>query len=466
MKQTYKTVDYDWLIRPTGDIFSDVGGFVIKHLAEKYPEKDILELIEYMAKIYVNRWGNKIYSFFLNAPITQPAFKGEKKIEETIRYFNSLLNESAYSETGFCRITGRETRLFKAGRDNSLLSGSGTFVNFHHNFQFGLMLSKEMIIRMFFIPYGSVLVGNNIGIIQTNNMEVNEFFVKENCLANDAKIGKGLSDGILRSEYSIPSNALFRFVDNLLVDRYNRIKNLSISLYHFTNFGASPEIVIYRLPSSVFRFYSTCRARLNAYWEPFVAAHYTNSRYKGAVYDQSSSRYEFTKKGETEYISAGDYKLWWNAVLENLLKGNSLLTLFLKWVKKHTFNFSIVELYQKEIRNMKKETLDKIKELASFITEMDEDMIKKNIRALNGAKNPYELRRFFLNKVIVKNYNDGAEKPVITLDEMVNYLLPDSISWKEIRDLLLIAVYQQLHEKNKNLDLDLPEEEVVETEEN
>ncbi len=29
MKQTYKTIDYEWLTRPTGDPFADAGGFAI-----------------------------------------------------------------------------------------------------------------------------------------------------------------------------------------------------------------------------------------------------------------------------------------------------------------------------------------------------------------------------------------------------------------------------------------------------
>ena len=39
------TADYDWLTRPTGDPFADVGGYVIKYLMAKHPEKDVLGLI-------------------------------------------------------------------------------------------------------------------------------------------------------------------------------------------------------------------------------------------------------------------------------------------------------------------------------------------------------------------------------------------------------------------------------------
>ncbi len=48
-------INIDWLTRSTGDPFADTGGWVIKFLWEQphLKDKNILELIEYVAKIYV-----------------------------------------------------------------------------------------------------------------------------------------------------------------------------------------------------------------------------------------------------------------------------------------------------------------------------------------------------------------------------------------------------------------------------
>ncbi len=472
MKET-TTIDYDWLTRPTGDPFADVGGYVIKYLMGKQPEKDVLGLIEYMAKIYVNKWGGKINPFFLNSAITQPAYKGDVKIKETIKYFTSLINETGKYEDGYCRITGRNTKLYKAGRDNSLMSGSGTFVNFHHNFQFGMMLSKEMIIRMFFIPFGSIFIGGRIAILQSNQADVTEFFVTKNCEANLANLAASSSEGVLKSEFGIPSNALFQFVDNILVNKIkeatDEIKNLSLTLYYFTNFGASPEIVIYKLPSIVFWFYSYCQSpKLKSDWQLFLFSHYTSSKFKGAKYNASTSNYDITKKEDTEHVGIENYKLWRNAILENLLNGKSLLKLFVKWGTTHKFNFTIIEIYQKYVQNMRQETLNKIKELAIFLTNTDEDAIKKSIKALDGYKSAYELRRFFLKNVVAKNYKDGAKEAIITMEELVYYLFPDDVSWRDIRDILLFAIYQELHVKNIHVETELLsiDTEEVNTDEN
>ncbi len=60
-------INIEWVIRSTGDPFADTGGWVIKFLWEQphLKDKSILELIEYVAKIYVEKWGGKLHAFFL-----------------------------------------------------------------------------------------------------------------------------------------------------------------------------------------------------------------------------------------------------------------------------------------------------------------------------------------------------------------------------------------------------------------
>lgn len=450
--------DYKWLIQLTGDPLADTGGYTIRYLYEETEtgrNKKPMDLIDYIAKIYVKLWGGKINAFFLNSPITQPAFKADQKIKETLRYFSSLLDDSAEHIDGYCRITGQYTHLFKSGRDNSIMTGSGTFVNFHHAFQPGIMLSKEAIIRMFFVPFGVISVGGKIAVIQSNDNEVNYYFVKKNCEENLKKVGAAISSEVLKSDMSLPANALFDFIDDLLSTKIKEAsdhhENLSLALYHFTNFGASPETTIYRLPMEVFQFYSVCNTpRFRETWQPFLRAHYRNAKYKDADFDPASSVYFPEKKKSDEILSYDTYRKWKNIVLENLLEGKSLLKLFLEWIKaEHKLNFGIIENYLKIIYNMNKETIAKIKELAKFLAEGDEDTVRKNIRKVSNCKNAYELRRFFLKNIVATNYENGARNPIITLEDMVYYLFPDNISWMDIRTFLLTAVYQELHAASK-----------------
>lgn len=466
MKHTYNTIDYNWLTRPTGDPFADAGGYAIEYLSEKYPEKDILELIDYITKIYVEKWDGKLHAFFLNSKVTQAAFQGQRKIDETIKYFNALLDEAENHEVGYCRITGREAKLFFGGRDNSIMTGSGTLINFHHFFQKGISLSKEALIRIHFVPFACQQLQGKIGLMQSSNKALSYLFIKQTIETNLHEIGIGTSDGVAKSKLNKPANAIFDFVDSAL----SQLKEFSgeygvpsLTLYNFTNFGASPEIQLYQLPAKVFLFYRTClQPRFNEDWHKFVRSHYYDGQHKGAKYNLQTGKIEFVKSKETELVNIEDYKQWSNSIYNKLLNNESIRPEFLRWSRIHPFKFEIVSIYQQSIMGMKKETINKIKELATFLVrEEDSDKIKKRIKALDGAKNAAGLRRFIIKDVVVANYVEGNNKAIVSVDEYVNYLFPDGSYWAEIRDVLLIAIYQELHDReliSEELKLELKSE--------
>jgi CRISPR-associated protein Cst1 len=469
MIKDFNKINYAYLTKTTGDPFADTGGFVLKYLwtLPHLKDNDILGLIDYVANIYVNKWGGKLHAFFLNSAITQPAFKGQRKIDETFKFYKGLIEETAKFQEGYCRISGRKTKLFSAGRDNHILSGSGTFVNFHHNFESGLFLSKEIMIRMFFVPLGLVQLSDKVAMLTSNFEKVTEFFVERNCIRNLQAISSGIAEGVLRSEFNNPANALFAFSDSylnthlkeLLLGDEDMLLNevdVTLNLYHFTNFGASPEVVLHVLESKVFKFYAFCnRIKIKEGWNKFLRSNYKNPRYKSASFNEE--REEWNNKDEA--ISFETYKIWRNIVLENLLNGKSILGSILRWNVKHSFPFIIVEKYQTIIKNMEKRSIDKIKQIADFIViNRDTDFITKNIKRLNGEKSPQGLRQFLL-KLNSENYKNEAPNPLITVQDYAEYLFPDGGNWREIRDVLLIAVYEKLHETNKAVDVPILEDE-------
>ena len=456
-------------ITPTGDPFADAGGYAIKEFAERSPNKGIMDLIAEVTQIYIRNWDAKINPFFLNSKITQPAFDTKKKTDETLKYFQSLLNGTAEHITGFCRITGKETKLFVAGRDNSILSGSGGFVNFHHTFEKGIMLSKEALIRFHFVPIACQFLQGRIALIHSSEPKATEFFVRENVRENLWNIASGISgaDGILKSECRTPGTAMFRFVDEIISDTENKIEQNapSLTLYHFTNFGASPEVKIYSIPSILFRFYNfSQRGGYCEQWNRFVSAHYSNSDYKGVRLNKNTGIMEWNKKGEITEFESKEYSNWSNVIYNRLLNDQSILTHIRKWSEKEEFNFKLVEIYQIHIRNMKQETIKKIKEMTDFIFDANKDNIhgiEKAIKKLNNVKSGYLLRRFVIRDIVAKFYEkeQESEKAIITVEEYADYLFPDSSSWSEMRDVLLIAIYQRLHEKNIKVDIPIDDNE-------
>lgn len=463
----------DWFTHPTGDPFADIGGLVIEYLQEKRPGKSIMDLIVELTNIYVKNWENNLHSFFLNSTITHNSNKGQKGIDKTISFYKGLI-EGKGSVEGYCRITGQRTKVFSGARDNHIMSGSATLINFHHGFESGIQLSKEALIRIFFVPLGVEQLGDKVAALISNKEEVTRFFVQRHVDNNIRALGNNMSKSIVRSDFSNPVNAIFDYAQQCIEGVKSVTSNeetgesetngVTLNLYHFTNFGASPTINILTLPATVFAFYTRCIIRYKKDWQNFISRQYTNSKFKNARYDSNSEKW-INSKEEADY---GSYKTWRNKVFEALLHGNFNVVrkAFLWHSKDHIFNFKIVEQYQINIRNMDKRTLAKIKELADFIiAESSDDEITKSITNINRQKSSNELRRYLLK--LVSDYNKKHSenpKPLITVEDYADYLFPDGTYWNEIRDLLLIAIYQKLHELNKKVDVPLDDPEQVEIE--
>ena len=430
-------------------------------------DKGVEYLIEYAANIYVNKWDGKLHAFFLNSKITQPAFKGQRKIDEAVKYYKGLIDEPEVFQEGYCRISGRKTKLFPAGRDNHILSGSGTFINFHHNFESGLFLSKEVLIRMFFVPLGLVQLSDKVAMLSSNYEKVTAFFVERNCRENLNAISSGTAEGVLKSEFNNPANALFNFADSYLNTHLFSLfdkeeeelfseADVSLSLYHFTNFGASPEVIIHILEARVFKFYAFCnRIMIAKEWNKFLRNNYRNSKHKGAIFYEEKGVWQ----SKNEVVPYETYKIWRNNVLESLLNGKSILPNILRWVVEHPFPFVIVEKYQTIIKNMEKRTIDKIRQIADFIVlNRDADFITKSIKRLNGEKSAHGLRQFIV-KLNGENYKQNGVAPLVTVQDYAEYLFPDGGTWREVRDVLLIAIYEKLHATNIAVDVPVLEDE-------
>lgn len=313
MMQAVKKI---FLTEHTGDPFADTGGFVIKTLWDQphLKNRTILELIEYVTKIYVKRWKGNVHALFLNSPITQRGGMA-KRIRSTMEYYESLIEETAPFVEGYCRISGRKTRLFSAGRHNHILSGSEKFINFHHSFERGILLSKEILIRMYFVPLGVILVGEKLALVQSNRKELSEYFVRELLVGTDGHLRslELISDGIRRHPYGKPSTALFSFArkcveDFSIVPQGDDGRDVSIMLYHFSNFAMDPNINLHVLPAPVFSFVARCITGpiYKNDWERFINSNYVKYIGSSSNFDAKEQRY-FERSTEAVRISRNVY---------------------------------------------------------------------------------------------------------------------------------------------------------------
>ncbi len=454
MANKNESVEIEWLTRKTGDPFADIGGLVIKLLFKEKEHQNIFKLIEEVAKIYVNDWDSKLHAFFLNSKITQPAFKGEKKISETLKYFEQLINDELPFEEGFCRLLGEKTKLFQSGRDNHIMVGSGTFINFHHAFQGGLLLSKEALIRLFFVPFGCVQLTDKVGILQSNDEEINTYFVEKNIQENQRRIATRIADGINSWDFKSPSSALFDFAQHWIINvkDYAVEGNVELNLYHFTNFGATPEVVLYSFSAALFNFYAQVQHReFQTEWQRFTHSFF---RQKDSEYNYQQDTFQTKEKKEVKTLQYEGYKIWYNPIYESLLYNKSILKAILNWVckKRRPFDFRIVKLYQKNLRNMNEKTLQIIERIADYVLQ-DTNNLKQKIRSLQIPSKAHNFRKS-LRKLEEKNLSEKNPAPLFSLEEYALELFPDGAYWQEIQDLLLIAIYQKMHEQKIWLDGD------------
>lgn len=443
----------------TGDPFVDVGSLVLEEISKRFSDKTLMEKIEFACRIYVEKWEGKIHALFQNSPITQPAFKGNRKTVETLDYFDKVFEE-IHSEKiyGFCKTCGFEGTLFFAGRGNFCLSGSKAFGNFHNSHELGSFLCKNCITKLFFLPFGVIQLGGDLGLLQFQSKLTKEFWLSFVVLKNFDKISRNSSEGILKSDFKNPQNALFHFAKVILLEleknEKNEFRDENLTLIHFTNFGASPDSQIYSLANPVFKFLCYALRREAIHWNSFVKRHY---KIKGAKWNWNSKEWEQTKKKITSDLQESEFLNNSNDVFENLLASKSILSKLFSYQKLcfknqiEKFPLSITLNYARIILKMKEEQIDLIRKITNVIFSLSkkENDYKKFIRPIEGANKAFKLRSHLvrLNK---ENFNNGEKEPMIRLNEYVDYLFPDGQSWSEVRDLLLICIYERFHEEGIN----------------
>ena len=456
---TQKSKSFPISFKQTGDPFVDAGGLALEFWKSKYENKMILELISDAATLYVNKWGANLFTLFHGSKITHKAYIGNEKIKASVKLYEQMLEPPQNCLEGYCRTCGTNDLLFHVGRDQFSLSGSAALVNFYHAHEDGLEICASCAIKLFFLPFIVLQMGANLALLQATKDATNRYWLKKTVEENYNKIGKVTSDGILKSKFGNPKNALFDIANEIIdfVTEKDFIDQLQ--LYLFSNFANKVNCIIYVLPNPVFLFLNkVLKAGNREEWFTFVKRHY---HIKKSEWDEKNKGWK-NKDGVS--LDADEYLNNPNDIYEKLLSEKSILPNLRKYAKQKYFNNKgfdslIATYYVKEVLNMKEEQINLIKKITDVIIDLSlkNGTIKKYIFMIEGAGKAYQLRGAIL-KIVKDNYRSGAPEPVITLHDYVSYLFPDGQYWGEVRDLMLIYLYERLH------DLDVNREEIAEKE--
>jgi CRISPR-associated protein Cst1 len=428
-------------LKLTGDFFVDGGGLALMELRRRFPEKSDSEIWDWAGNVYVKVWNpNSLSSVYHTNGITKI-----KKSDDFRLFVEKLLNEAVNAKgESVCRVCGAQGRTFPQDRQFYPMSGSGKFLNFHHGLDAGTQLCGSCVFQLLFLPFALARTGGKYFLADLQSEAVQKVWLEEVVQANLNKLARGLNDGVISMPAYLAANAVVWTQTKAALQ--NRDEDSIVQMLEFSNYGANPELHLHRLSPPAARYISLSARDSARDWHHFTSRY--SHRKKNAEQDEKLSEEEL---------------LWvkWNTVFSKLLSGESLA-----WELKRYYRAPGTEKpglmlainYFMEVLEMNQETVLLVKKIGEAILEMSEqqDDTKKILQLVEQARQPYELRRVLI-RLIKKNYKLGKREPLLTTDDYVNYLFPDGSRWYDVRDLLIIWLYQQLHERG--IVLDIPAED-------
>ncbi len=430
----------------TGNPFVDAGISAILELSNKKEPQDIaLEDVEKIARetlipvFLTDTWKNNLHPIFPNHKATNTSIKDKKKaLEEKIGEF--IQQVAPIESKGNCIACGCRPSVQSMTKSYIPLTGSGSLRNYFSYAVEGADYCSTCAFAVQCLPLVLYSSGGKFLLIHSNSYKIMKYCAKECIKELNIQIASGNYTGCFNEKYTNPVNALFYRAGRLLQEHQEKWsdENVSMRVYHFTNYNQGPELDFYDLPANVFHFLANINMKdeYRKSWNKIV--------YRG---------YFFQKKGEKIPISIKEgeeekYKNHQNQVYLDLLAGNSIVRFFFD-VRQRSVHakWEMLCFYLKEVLQMKEDRIQAIKQVADKIAQVIQASSngRKRLGQLERATN-YASFRAVLLRIIHDNLAQKQETPVFTFDQYMKHLFPEgAMNWKEVQDLLLFSLYETLH---------------------
>ena len=418
----------------TGNPFVDAGIWAISALVKKVPNElnitDLKDIVDGVIDLYLTeKWSKNLYSIFPNNPITNPSVKNKE-----VRYSN-LLNELIdmivpIGISGNCIACGKRDVEQRSGKDKIPLTGSGKLINY---FSYGVEGADYCPACAFAVQFAPLMMYacGKLLLIHSNSENVMKIWSHKAVINIEKQLSSGEITGCFNEKYTNPKNALFHIIQDIILKYDERWveEAPSINCYHFTNYNQGPDLDIYHVPTSIFRFLTYISPDNREDWLRIIKRGYMFVKWDKV-------------KEEREYKNNP------NKVYNNLLEGKSIIGFFIDRKNKEAIGgWDLLGNYLVEVRKMDEKRIKTIKnvgdELAEYIKASDDI---KTLNKLETASN-YKNYRNLLRIIIKKRIENGAESPLFTFDDYVNNLFPEgNLTWRETQDLILFRIYEVLHD--------------------
>lgn len=425
----------------TGNPFVDAGiSAIVEWTGRRSPEEIIREDLESMIQeiipIYLSEgWKKSFQSIFPNSVYINPGYKDNR--QEVVQNFFKILIEGVreLGTAGTCIACGcRSASLLAKGKlptkTHVPLTGSGELRNYFSYAGEGEQYCVTCVLAIQFCPLVLQACGKLL-LLHTNSAKVLRYWAKKCITQVRTQVASGNLSGCVSQNFTRSQNALLYLTQDLIMSYDERWTDewVTLRIYHFTNYNQGPDLDIYELPTSVFRFLAYVKR--GNFYRDWVQ-----------IYRRGFKGIKELKQNEEEY------KNNFNEVFQKLLNGESIVSYFLSKNRKILGNWELMTYYLREVEHMSDERINTIKrvgdEIAAFIRQKND---LKRLGQLERADSYRYLRNILRLIIKERAIKMQAERPLFTLDEYVEYLFPEGErSWRETQDLLLFRIYEQLHD--------------------
>jgi len=451
-KKCNKDSMFDW----TGHPFVDAGltGILLycgKKCPEELTDEDVENAIKFVSNLYsTDKWVKYIHGrLFPNNGLlmANPSMKKNRTPENIAKRLGKLYNNDVNKkEVATCSICGKEANIVDMDIYRSVfpLLGSGDTTNFFHSGRInGEVICASCLFLAQFMPIVSYSIGNRSFIIHAYPYEKNLDLLKEPL---DSVIESEIANA---ESFKQSVNFLFHKIYELVrkVGNNDYWDDVEISAYYFGcgNRSGDQLIDIYNIPNPILKFMAVAGQKDPVGWKNVVNRGWIRKK-------NNSNEEEFEKLEKTNG----------NVVYQKLLNDESILHYFYDINKKEALaSWRLISHYCSEVLGLDKDTLEFIKDIGDRIVEtlnsLEESKLKKELRILENANRLYELAYFFRRAEKIRQKRAISE-PLMSFDEFAKLLLgygeDIDTSWKTVRDLLLFRIYEKLHDRLMNAEVE------------
>lgn len=440
--------------KPVGDPFVECGREALVTFTKQTTfssENELLTIIKRLLKIYTQIWNqNKLASYWVHGANRRPA-------DKTLALLKQII--SVQPDSHRCVSCGKTGTVHIGDRTIFPLGFSGSNVNFSAHFSPSRNICKRCYLSLFALPLNAVMVAGKLLFVK-GTTGVEEYWVEQNIKAIKRMFNHPKTESLITSDIHYLENFIYIFIEELVQEIPDAAQN-DLMFYHFSNFATSPEMDVFSVYSHTAAFLQEItpqqfkdeikgKSSLRDLWNRLIMRSF------GATnLEQNDNQLILKEKKEFHVITFQEAKKQFrNDLISRFIQGKNLRYFIIKNFlidiekKSDSEKKEVASIYREllfkyliKVQQMDKERLDFIKGVAEKIATLDN---ANKLVGMIGRTQSLSAFRLLLIKIFKEYMQKHENKAPFSVDDLVFKLLPTGTYFAETRDILFVALYEQI----------------------